>query len=534
MIPSVAPAELKARLGDGGEIALLDVREEGSFSARHLLLASCVPLSRLEFLIDDLVPRRGTPIVLCDAGEGLAVRAAERLRQFGYADVAVLAGGVDGWAAAGLLLFSGVNVPSKAFGEVVETNCHTPHITADELQRRFAAGERLVVLDSRPLDEFRAMSIPGATDTPGAELVYRVHDLAPAPDTLVVVNCAGRTRSIIGAQSLINAGIANKVVALKDGTMGWSLAGLQLDHGRDRVAPPPSPAGLDKARAAAARVAAKFGVRKIDGATLAAWRRDAEQRTTYLFDVRTPEEYGAGHLAGAVHAPGGQLVQATDKYAATRNGQIVLCDDTEVRAVITASWLLQMGWREVYVLAGGITGQPLIAGPHRARVLGIETAKAESIAPPVLQTMLVRGEAAVIDLELSPRHARGHVPGAWFAVRSRLAQAVAKLPPRPQLVLTSADGSLAQLAAAELTAAGRKALALAGGTDAWAAAGLPLETGINRPADDVDDVWRSPYADADPSQREAAMRAYLSWEVDLVEQVARDGSLAFQVTPAGH
>ena len=532
MSRTVSPAELKARLGDGGEIALLDVREEGSFSARHLLLATCLPLSRLELLIDDLVPRRGTPIVLCDAGEGLAPRAAERLAHFGYSDVALLAGGLEGWAEAGLLLFSGVNVPSKAFGEVVETSCRTPHITAGELQRRVAAGDKLIVLDSRPLEEFRAMSIPGATDAPGAELVYRVHDLAPEPDTLVVVNCAGRTRSIIGAQSLINAGIPNKVVALKDGTMGWSLAGLQLDHGRDRAAPPPSPAGLDRARAAAARVAARFGVRKIDAATLATWRAESNRRTTYLFDVRTPEEYLAGHLAGAVHAPGGQLVQATDRYAAVRNARIVLSDDTEVRAIMTASWLLQMGWRDVHVLAGGIKGQPLVSGPYRPRVLGIDAASPASVTPQLLQAMLAEGDVTLIDLELSPRHARGHIPGARFAVRARLARVLAKLPPASHLVLTSADGVLAGLAAAELAGDGRNALALAGGTDAWAAAGLSLEAGIDDLADAVDDVWKSPYADADPAEREAAMRAYLSWEVDLVEQVARDGSLAFQV-PAG-
>jgi rhodanese-related sulfurtransferase len=534
MIRRVAPAELKVELGDGSEIALIDVREEGTFSARHLLLASCIALSRLELLIDDLAPRRGTRIVLCDADDGLADVAAERLTRFGYANVAVLQGGIDAWATAGLPLFSGVNVPSKAFGEVVETACHTPRISAAELQRRLSAGEDLVVLDSRPIEEFRVMSIPGATDVPGAELVYHVHDLAPSPDTLVVVNCAGRTRSIIGAQSLINAGIPNKVVALKDGTMGWTLAGLELDRGKERGAPPPSAAAVVKARAAAERVAARFGVGQVDAATLRVWRADTVLRTTYLFDVRTAEEYQAGHLVGAVHAPGGQLVQATDKYAATRNARIVLTDDTDVRAIMTASWLKQMGWREVFVLAGGIARQPLAAGPHRPRVLGLETAKAATVTPRELTDQLKQGEAVVVDLELSSRYVRGHIPGAWFAVRARPTQALAKLPPASTLVLTSGDGALAQLAAAEWSGAGRKVYALAGGTDAWVAAGLPLESGMSHLADTPDDVWKSPYAEADPAKREAAMRAYLSWEVDLVEQVARDGSLRFEVgTPAG-
>src|SRR3954468_7316465 len=76
----------------------------------------------------------------------------------------------------------------------------------------------MVVLDSRPFDEYQRVSIPTAVNVPGAELALRIHDLAPSPQTLVVVNCAGRTRSIIGAQSLINAGVPNKVVALRNGT----------------------------------------------------------------------------------------------------------------------------------------------------------------------------------------------------------------------------------------------------------------------------------------------------------------------------
>jgi rhodanese-related sulfurtransferase len=345
------------------------------------------------------------------------------------------------------------------------------------------------------------------------------------------VNCAGRTRSIIGAQSLINAGIPNKVVALKDGTMGWTLAGLPLDHGQERSAPAPSKEALAKARAAAERVAARYGVGKINAATLSASRAEATSRTTYLFDVRSTEEYRVGHLAGAAHAPGGQLVQATDKYAATRNSRIVLTDDTEVRAVMTASWLKQMGWHDVHVLAGGIGGQPLVTGPHRPRVLGLEMAKAAMATAQELADLLKRSEAVVVDLELSPRYVRGHIPGAYFAVRARLASILAKLPQARSLVLTSGDGALARLAAAELTGGGREIRALAGGTDAWLAAGLPLESGLTNLADTADDVWKSPYSDADPAQREAAMRAYLSWEVDLVDQVARDGSLRFDVRP---
>ena len=302
-IRTLAATALKKQLHDGREIAVLDVREEGVFAKRHLLLAASVPLSRLEIRVPLLVPRRSTRIVLCDGNEGLAQRAAAVLQRNGYTDVKVLDGGVDAWAAQGYEVYSGINVPSKAFGEFVEHHENTPRMPAQEIKARVDAGESVVILDSRPLAEYTKMSIPGGIDCPGAELAFRAHDLIPSPDTLVVVNCAGRTRSIIGAQSLINAGIANRVVALKDGTMGWHLAGFELARGQTHCAPSPTSTGLAAARAAAARVAKRFGVRYIDVAKVAQFAREMDRRTLYLFDVRSPEEFAAGHLAQSRSTP---------------------------------------------------------------------------------------------------------------------------------------------------------------------------------------------------------------------------------------
>ena len=144
--------QLRAMLADGGELALIDVREELIFSQNHLLLARSVPLSRFELKFASLVPRRATRIVLCDDADGLAERAAAILARNGHGDVAILDGGVAAWAAAGFALFSGVNVPSKAFGEFVEHTCRTPSIAAEELEQLLRTGADLVVLDSRPFD----------------------------------------------------------------------------------------------------------------------------------------------------------------------------------------------------------------------------------------------------------------------------------------------------------------------------------------------------------------------------------------------
>src|SRR4051794_35409007 len=436
----VSAETLRAMLLDGDELALIDLREERIFSENHLLFARCLPLSRLELKMARLVPRRTTRIVLIDDADGLAERAAAVLAQAGYTDVSMLDGGNAAWEAAGYELFSGVNVPSKAFGELVEHENGTPSISADELNALMQSGADMVVLDSRPFDEFLRVSIPTGVNVPGAELVLRVHDMAPKPDTLVVVNCAGRTRSIIGAQSLINAGVPNKVVALRNGTMGWSLAGFRPDSGKSQRAPEVSHGALAWAKSAVENVAAKLDIRSIDEAALAQMRGD-ESRTTYLFDVRDPAEYAAGHVAGALSAPGGQLVQATDQYAGTLHARIVCVDDKEVRAVMTASWLRQMGWRDVFVLVAAGEEKGIPDNP----VLG-QAPRDAAIDAAALSDLRARNDTTVIDLSLSRDYARAHVPAAWFAIRSRLAPAFKKISLRGTVVLTSEDGVLAGLA----------------------------------------------------------------------------------------
>jgi rhodanese-related sulfurtransferase len=522
-------AALLAAQKGGDEIALLDVREEAEFGPEHILLAIHLPLSRLELRAPYLVPRRSTRIVLCDGdGEGPVWSAATILESYGYSDVAVLEGGVAAWRGAGYATFSGVNVPSKAFGEVVEHGYATPSISPHELKAKIDAGANMVVLDSRPLDEFRVMSIPTATCVPGGELVWRIGALTPDPDTLVVVNCAGRTRSIMGAQSLINAGIPNRVVALRNGTMGWHLAGLALDHGQSRYVPEVSPAQAKDARARAEAVRARFEVPRIDHATLENWQADPG-RTTYLFDVRSPEEFLAGHLPGSISAPGGQLVQATDRYVGTLRARLVLVDDDGVRATMTASWLKQMALHEVAVLEGGVQARAdagLETGPGPEGALGFSALHYREIAPATLREALTAGRTQLVDLTRSVAFRAGHIKGARHGVRTRLAALIPSLPAHDLLVLTSDDGLLARYAVAEATPlTDAEVVVLAGGNAAWREAGLPLVAGEDGlEADPVDAHLRAYDC---TTNVEEAMRAYLDWEIDLINRLDEDGTLPF-------
>ena len=513
-------------LADGGELALIDLREELIFSRGHLLHPRSVPLSRLELNFARLVPRLDTRIVLCDEADGLAERAAEILARAGYENLIALAGGVAAWEEAGLELFSGVNVPSKAFGELVEHACGTPSISADELDEMMRAGRDLVVLDSRPFDEYRRVSVPTGINVPGAELVLRVREVAPSPKTLVVVNCAGRTRSIIGAQSLINAGVPNRVVALRNGTMGWTLAGHQCESGQNRRVTKVSATGLSWAKSASKELASRFGIARIDRDKVETLRGD-RTRTLYIFDVRNPEEYEAGHFPGAFSAPGGQLVQATDQFVGTLGARIVLSDDLEVRALMTASWLRQMGWKDVFVLAeaGTEIGRPAphILGPAPAAELRIDCAE--------LANLTNQNGASIVDLSLSREYRKAHIPGAWFAIRSRLAGALKNIPLEGTLVFTSEEGTVAGLAAPEARSLAQVPIRyLHGGNAAWRATGYPLTADAIRMADEPVDMWLKPYERG--ADNEGAMREYLAWEVDLLSRIERDGSAGFALRAA--
>jgi rhodanese-related sulfurtransferase len=349
MTPStITPSQVRLSLLLREEIALLDLRHEAGFATGHPLFAANMAAGRIVVEAETRLPRKDVPIVVYDAGEGLVAEAADRLTSMGYSNVRALDGGLQGWKNAGYELFQDVNSYAKAFGELVEHRRHTPSLGAEEVASLIARKANIRILDVRRFDEYTTMNIPGSISVPGGELVLRAAEAAPDPGTTIIVNCAGRTRSIIGTQSLINAGVTNRVVALRNGTIGWTIAKQNLEHGATRRG---AIGAAEGAKTSARDVAYRAGVRRIGMAELAALEAQAN-RTLYRFDVRDAEEYAAGHLQGFRHYAGGQLVQEIDMAAPVRGARIVLSDHLGVRADMTASWLAQMGW-ETYVLDGG-------------------------------------------------------------------------------------------------------------------------------------------------------------------------------------
>ena len=523
-------AQIKAALLAKEEISLIDVREEDFYAQSHPLFAINVPYGRIEVDMWRRIPRRDTPLVVYDNGEGLALQAMPLLQRLGYSQLSVMQNGLAGWAAAGGELFRDVNVPSKSFGELVETQRKTPSFSALEVKALLERGSDMVLLDARRFDEYQSMSIPSAINVPGGELVLRARSLAPSPTTRIVVNCAGRTRSIIGAQSLINSGIPNPVCALRNGTIGWSLADLEFVKGASLRFGQTNENDRSKAAASALALLFRASVPRIDQATVKQWLTETD-RNTYVFDVRTPEEYAQGHWSGAVSAPGGQLVQETDHFIGVRGARVVVYDDDGVRASMTASWLAQMGW-QVAVMKD-ITNQDLqskATGPDEDLLPTL--APLSVVDPPTLKTWLANRSnlSMVIDVGDSATYVKRHIPGAWWLLRSQLTQDFNRVHKANRYVLTCGDGRISRYAVAELQPllrAGVEVLWLPGGNAAWQAAGFSTQQGESYLASPRIDRYRRPYEGSDNPA--LAMQTYLDWEHGLVEQLKRDGTHHFKV-----
>jgi rhodanese-related sulfurtransferase len=525
----ISAVSLKAMESDGKEIAIIDPREEGIYGKEHLLLAVNVPLSKLEIDIESLVPRKSTRLILTDGGNGMSERAAVKLKELGYSSTVILRGGVSAWRAAGYEVFSGTSVPSKGFAEWISDVYGTPAITPVELHQKIAAGKDVLVLDSRPANEYENMNIPGSINVPSSELVYRFSELPVKPDTLIVVNCAGRTRGIVGAQTLINAGVKN-VVWLKGGTPAWQMAGFDLEHGSKRQAPEPRGNNIKQALETAQKVADRYHVRTIDAKTLESYKQEKD-RTVYIIDIRTPDEFRAGHRPDSTYAWGVSLVQTTDKYVGTRNARVVLVDNHRVRALMTASWLVQLGWPDAVVIADSFAGVKLETGDRRVAVPGLNGIKLPRIEPAKLNELIQAKKATVIDFADSIRYKQGHIPGAWFAIRSRLAESIKKLPDSSSFVVTGDNTALVALAARDLAELTSKPVTiLAGGNAAWRKANFPLSKGFENLSTKADNVWGTPgtwgFFD-DKKEFDKAAIAYRDWELQLPAQLERAGELKF-------
>ena len=349
----ITPETVRSWISDKEEVAFIDVREIGQHTNGHPFFSISIPYSLFEFNIKILVPNKQTRVILIDNNNGISNLVYNIAHQMGYSNISIIEGGVEEWVSAGYKLFDGVNVPSKSFGELIEKYFHTPSITAKELAQKQKNNENYIVIDGRPFLEYNKMSIPKSICCPNAELFFRVSSYIKDINTEIIINCAGRTRSIIGAQTLINFGIKNKVKALENGTQGWFLSELSLEHNKKKYLEVlPNDIETQQLQNKVLKLTNDLNIDLINLKKAQQLIID-KKKSTFIFDVTTSKTISITP-GTIINVPGGQLIQATDKYIGVWKATVILVDDGDlIRAGTTSFWLKKMGY-EVYILKEGL------------------------------------------------------------------------------------------------------------------------------------------------------------------------------------
>lgn len=518
---------IKNKLITGQEIAIIDVREEDLFANGHPLFAANIAFSKLEIEILNRIPRLDTDIVLYDNAEGLAEKAYEKLIELGYTNASLLKGGLQGWKDAGGELFIDVNSASKAFGEWVEHHKNTPSLSAQEVKQLIDQNENIIIVDARRFDEYNTMSIPHGISVPGAELALHVQDIVRDADTKIIVNCAGRTRSLIGTQSLINVKTPHKIYALRNGTIGWTLAGQNLETQRSlQYSDYKEKSDKSNILKHARELAGKAGVQLINEQQLQHLQNDP-QHTTYIFDVRSEQEYIQAHLPQSRWIAGGQLVQETDHYASVRGARIILIDDQLVRALMTGSWLAQMNW-ETYVLEDDFSRLFTESGSWTPAVP--QNTIEFKVSADTLYNWLATENILVLDFTSSANYKKGHIPSSKWLLRKDISSLFENniLSTEQKIVVTCGSSLLAQYAVPQIQQFTKQPVyVLDGGNNAWKAKGYTVETENAEFLSEQIDRYKRPYEGTDNSEK--AMNDYLEWEYGLVNQLKSDNTHGFKV-----
>lgn len=544
----ITAVDLKRLLSTHQEFALIDIREHGQYGESHLFFAVSIPFSALEYRFKELAPRVKTPIVIYANAqqEALLHQAVVHLNTMGYEDVRVLDGGIEAWQAAGFNTFAGVNLPSKTFGELAEHAYKTPHLSAHALHDLLNDPEaNVLVLDGRPVTEYKKMNIPGAACCPNGELALRAAQMVKDDNTTIVINCAGRTRSIIGAQSLINFGIKNPVYALENGTQGWYLEDYALEHGSNRL----YPSQIDEPLTQQLQVKGKALIERFELANLTVnefntMLTEESDTTFYLCDVRTKEEFDASKWPAIVrHTPGGQLIQATDEFIGVKNATLVLLDTDGIRAPLVASWLKQLGWK-VYLLAPQSADDlsllkadywALNQASYSTELRHCTTLTATALddfisSQPELLVFDTRNSIDFRKQHLSTSHwlNRAHLPA-----QNKLAKTLLQAPKETPILLMGDKPFINELLAQDLEGLGFKTLYLAVVTSDFFDNTKLLIKSDETVLDDDDCIDYLFFVHDRHHGNKAAAIQYLKWETDLISQVDEQEKSYFNFSYVG-
>ncbi|MDP3137711.1 MAG: rhodanese-like domain-containing protein [Burkholderiaceae bacterium] len=517
-------ASLQAALAAREPLALLDVREMGEYRLGHIFGATPLPLGDLEERARRYVPQPHLEVVVCGGDDGRQGRAAQRLRAMGFSNVSVLAGGVSGWQQEGRAGATGWGFEGKQFGEQVAVAERIPHVDAEEV----AAGlddPEVIVLDSRTPAEFLKGHIPGARWLPPFQSLLHAADLCRAHRS-VYVNCAGRTRSLLGARLLRGMGFDN-VYAVQNGTWGWLHSGRKLEKGEGATVAPPTDAALAQADAYARALAGRRGIDILDADQARHFTQAAA--SGYVVDVRGLDAFRAAHVPGSFHIEGSLLQFLAEERFAVRSLPVLVIGEQTADGAAGAALLRDLGYA-AYCIEGGFAAwqssdAPTQAGDEQWPDAGVPEpgmGAVEILDWPVASRRLHDGAAVALDLRSLGDFTLGHLPGALSLPLGRLEEMHASLV-KGLAYIAVGEGRKAVRGAARLRAAGFNAAALDIGMAELARRGLELVEGLDGSNASLDDAKQ----DVDPFRRKGALRqsvgeshAYLQWERALAHPEA--------------
>lgn len=535
-VGEITPDALQGLLHSDSPRACIDVRERGEFALEHI--PGTTPLARgtLEYRVETMIPSRRIPTVVCCDDGRRSHLAGSTLREMGYEDVRILAGGLERWRAGGFPTRQGWGVTGKEYGEKVAATKAPPEITAEELALSRSYGQKIVVADVRSEEEFVRGHVPAAYSVPGGQLLMELPRLPVGPESKLVISCAGRTRGILGAQMLREAGLRN-VYVLKNGSMGWWLAGYELEEGEGSERPEqPSKDVADWVERASRTLIEEEKIRFISAEELEKLRTSGE--VLYAVDVRLPGEFYAGHVPGSFSLPAGQVALAHENFIAVRHALIVVLADDEVRPVWAAALCQRLGFGRVAVLQGGIDawarrGGILEKGEPARMVHGLEKARTHVSAVKALglrELIEHKKGIVILDVRGSGEFGFGHIPAARWLSRGKLELEIEKvLPAKKKPVITVCDsGVRSLLAAATLKSLGYLNVEyLERGLGAWQKEGLPLADGLEGTGVTLEeaqgDFGHTLFRGALKKSR-SQMERYLSWEEALGHKYASEES----------
>jgi rhodanese-related sulfurtransferase len=355
IVPAISPVELKKQLEaepDGHVIIEVrpaaEVRKTGSIPG-----AINIPGVELPLRIADYAAT-GRKIIITCAGRTRGFIATATLKKMGVGHVFDLTNGTLGWRLAGYELEERVPagpapsamsrraVDDFAAGLAIEENVELLSLEQFEALRRRSANHPLYLLDVRSEEEYAHIGhIPGSLSIPGGQAIQNTDDVVAVRQANIVFICDNGTRSIITAYWYKQMGFTN-VYVLRGGLETWLQAGNKTERGTGEELP----LGFSGIRRQ---------VEKVDASGLKT-RLETESGKILLVDVSDGKSFAGGHIPGARWLPRGRLEQRIAEVVGGGPQTLIITGNDTYDPTFAARTLLELGYTNVQVLAGGNEG----------------------------------------------------------------------------------------------------------------------------------------------------------------------------------